>query len=167
MYDHLLNNGIARNYVRWLMNEEYEFYEPTRNSGTNEYDMHDEIEEMLNDAFGMSMPNEESERSPHVHEEFESIPNENANNLLREAEHELYPGCKKFTKLSFIIRLFHMNCLNGWRNKSFSMLLQLLKETLLECETLLSNYYETKKVLCDLGLHYIKIDACPSDRMLY
>ena len=93
------------------MHGEYEFYEPTNtgNSGTNESDMHDEMEEMLNDAFGMSMPNEESERSSHVHEEFESIPNENANkfyNLLREAEHELYPGCKKFTKLSFIIRLF-------------------------------------------------------------
>ena len=49
---------------------------------------------MLNDAFRMSMSNEESERSPHVHEEFELIPNENVNkfyNLLREAEHELYP----------------------------------------------------------------------------
>ena len=117
MYDHLLDNGIARNYVRWLMHGEYESYEPTNagNSGTNESDMHDEMVEMLNDAFGMSMPNEESERSPHVHEEFESIPNENANkfyNLLREAAHELYPGCKKFTKLSFIIRLFHMKCLN-------------------------------------------------------
>ena len=136
MYDHLLDNGIARNHVRWLMHGEYEFYEPTNtnNSGTNESDMHDEMEEMLNDAFGMSMPNEEFKRSPHVHEEFESILNENANkfyNLLREAEHELYPGCKKFTKLSFIIRLFHMKCLNGWRIKSFTMLLELLKEALL------------------------------------
>ena len=124
MYDHLLDNGIARNYVRWLMHGEYEFYEPTNtgNSGTNESDMHDEMKEMLNDAFGMSMPNEESERSPHVHEEFESIPNENANtfyNLLREAEHELYPECKKFTKLSFIIRQFHMKCLNGWNCKTW------------------------------------------------
>ena len=64
--------------------------------------MHDEMQEMLNDAFGMSMPNEESEISPHVHEKFEK-PNEDAKffyNLLREAEHELYPRCKKFTKLS-------------------------------------------------------------------
>ena len=102
---------------------------------------------MLNDAFGMPMPNEESERSPHVHEEFEK-PNKDANkfyNLLREADHELYPGCKKFTKLSFIISLFHMKCLNGWSNKSFAMLLELLKETLLEGETLPSNYYEAKK----------------------
>ncbi|KAL6312664.1 hypothetical protein AAG906_018929 [Vitis piasezkii] len=129
MYDHLLDNGIARNYVRWLMHGEYEFCEPT-NTSTNESTMHDEMQEMLNDAFRMPMPNEESERSPHVHEEFEK-PNEDANkfyNLLREAEQELYPGCKKFTKLSFIIRLFHMKCLNGWSNKSFTMLLELLKE---------------------------------------
>ena len=154
MYDHLLDNGIARNYVRWLMHGEYEFCEPA-NTSTNESDMHDEMEEMLNDAFGMSMPNEESERSPHVHEEFEK-PNEDANkfyNLLREADHELYPGCKKFTKLSFIIRLFHMKCLNGWSNKSFTMLFELLKEALPEGETLPSNYYEAKKILYDLGLH--------------
>ena len=37
------------------------------NTSTNESDMHDEMQEMLNDAFGMPMPNEESERSPHVH----------------------------------------------------------------------------------------------------
>ena len=110
------------------MHGEYKFYEPTNtgNSGTNESDMHDEMEEMLNDAFGMSIPNEESERSPHVHEDFESIPNENVNkfyNLLREAEHELYPRRKNFTKLSFIIKLFHMKCLNGWSNMSFTILL--------------------------------------------
>ena len=78
IYDHLLDKAIARNYVQWLMHGEYEFCEPTntRNSGTNESDMHDKMEEMLNDAFGMSMPNEESERSSHVHEEFESIQQE-------------------------------------------------------------------------------------------
>ena len=120
-----------------------EFCEPT-NTNTNESDMHDEIQEMLNDAFGMSMPNEESERSLHVHEEFEK-PNEDANkfyNSLREAEHKLYLGCKKFTKLSFIMILFHMKCLNGWSNKSFTLLLELLKETLPKGETLPSNYYE-------------------------
>ena len=68
------------------MHGEYEFCELTKTS-INESDMHDEKQEMLNDAFGMPMPNEESERSLHVHEEFEK-PNEDANkfyNLLREA----------------------------------------------------------------------------------
>ena len=60
-----------------------------------------------------------------------------------------------------------MKCLNGWSNKSFTMLLELLKEVLLEGEALSSNYYETKKVLRELSLHCIKIDACPSNCMLY
>ena len=98
------------------MHGEYEFYEPI-NINTNEPDIYDEMQEMLNDVFGVSNTNAlmDSEKSPHVHEEFEK-PNEDANkfyNLLREAEQELYPGCKKFTKLSFIIILFHMKCLNG------------------------------------------------------
>ncbi|KAK3219476.1 hypothetical protein Dsin_013446 [Dipteronia sinensis] len=44
------------------------------------------------------------------------IPNDDARrfyNLLKDAEQELYPGCKKFTKLSFIVRLFHTKCLYG------------------------------------------------------
>ena len=149
MYDHFLDNGIVRNYVRWLMHGEYEFYEPT-NTNTNESDMHDEMQEMLNDAFGVSNTNAsmDFERSPHVHDDFEK-PNKDANkfyNLLRDAKHELYSGCKKFTKLSFIIRLFHMKCLNGWSNKSFTMLLELLKKTLSKSEKLPSSYYEAKKI---------------------
>ena len=106
MYDHFLDNGIVRNYVRWLMHGEYEFYEPI-NINTNEPDIYDEMQEMLNDVFGVSNTNAlmDSEKSPHVHDEFEK-PNEDANkfyNLLRNAEHEVYPRCKKFTKLSFII----------------------------------------------------------------
>ena len=61
-----------------------------------------------------------------------------------------------------------MKCLNGWSNKSFTMLLELLNEAFPEDETLPSSYYEAKKkILCGLSLHYIKIDACPSDCMLY
>ena len=101
MYDHLLDNGIARNYVQWLMHGEYKFYEPT-NTNTNESNMHDEMQEMLNDAFGVSNTNAsmDFERIPHVHDDFEK-PNKDANkfyNLLRDAEHELYPGWKNFTK---------------------------------------------------------------------
>ena len=104
---------------------------------------------MLKDAFGMSNTSVsmDTKISPHVHDEFER-PNENVNkfyNLLRDAEHELYPRCKKFTKLFFIIRLFHMKCLNGWSSKSFTMLLELLNEAFHEGETLPSNYYEAKK----------------------
>ena len=168
MYNHMLNNRIVRNYVQWLMHGECEVYESI-SIITSELNIHDEMEEMLNDAFGMPMPNNEFEISIHVHEEVTNL-NENANkfyNLLKEAKQELYPGCKKFIKLSFILRLFHMKCLNGRSNTSFTMLLQLLKKTLPAGETLPNDYYEAKKLLHDLGLHYIKIDACPSYCMLY
>ena len=82
MYDHLLDNGIVRNYVQWLMHGEYEFYEPI-NINTNEPDIYDEMQEMLNDVFGVSNTNAlmDSERSPYVHEEFEK-PNEDATNFI-------------------------------------------------------------------------------------
>ena len=47
------------------------------------------------------------------------------------------------------------------------MLLELLTETLPKGETLPSSYYEAKKMLRGLCLHYIKIDACLSDCILY
>ena len=50
------------------MHGEYEFYETTNtgNRGTNESDMHDDMKEMLNDAFRMSMSNEESCNAPKI-----------------------------------------------------------------------------------------------------
>ena len=38
-----------------------------------------------------------------------------------------------------------MKCLNGWSNKSFTMLLELLNEAFPEGETLPNDYYEAKK----------------------
>ena len=72
--------------------------------------------------------------------------------FLKDAEKELYSGCTKFTKLAFVIRLIHIKCLNGWSNKSFTMLLELLKEVLPECDNFPGNFYEGKKYSVILGL---------------
>ena len=45
--------------------------------------------------------------------------------LFKEAEKELYPGCK-ISNLSFIIKLMHIKVLNCSNNKSIDMLLKLL-----------------------------------------
>lgn len=87
--------------------------------------------------------------------------------LLKECDDELYPGCKNFSKITFILRLYHLKCLNGWSAKSFDMLLELLKEALPEGAKLPSQYYETKKIINKLGLGYEKIHACPNDCMLF
>ncbi|XP_020080540.1 uncharacterized protein LOC109704191 isoform X2 [Ananas comosus] len=72
-----------------------------------------------------------------------------------------------FSKLSFIVRLLQIKCQGGWSNKSFDMLLELLKQMLPEGETLPESFYETNKIMKDLGLGYEKIDACPNDCILY
>ena len=49
-------------------------------------------------------------------------------NLMKEVDEQLYPGCLKFSKISFLIHLFHIKYMNGWSGKSFNMLLRLLKD---------------------------------------
>ena len=86
--------------------------------------------------------------------------------MLRKAEQSLYKGCKKFTKLSFLVHLYHLKCLNGWTDKSFSMLLELLSDALPEENTLPKSFYDTKKIISGLGLSYEKIHVCPNECIL-
>ena len=56
-------------------------------------------------------------------------PNDNANKfytLLRDLGQPLYEG-SKCSKLSAVMKLLHIKTLGGWSNKSFSMLLEFLK----------------------------------------
>ncbi|GAU37278.1 hypothetical protein TSUD_160290 [Trifolium subterraneum] len=87
--------------------------------------------------------------------------------LVKDAEQQLYPGCKNFSKLSFIIRLFQMKYLYGWSNTSLDSLLKLLIEAFPEGNVLPDSMYEVKKIIKDLGLDYVKIDACANDCILY
>ena len=62
-------------------------------------------------------------------------PNEDAKkyyNLVEEASQELYPGCTGFSKLSFTLCFYFLKCLHRWSNKSFTSLLELLKEAMPE-----------------------------------
>ena len=58
-------------------------------------------------------------------------------------------------------------CRFGWVNKSFDVLIELLKDILPEGETLPSSFQESQKIIEGLGLSYEKIDACLNDCMLF
>ena len=79
----------------------------------------------------------------------------------------LYVGCSKFTKLSAVLRLYNLKAGNGWRDKSFITLLDLLKDMLPETNELLDRTYDTKKILCSMGMNYERIHACPNNYILY
>ena len=45
---------------------------------------------------------------------------EQVEDLFAELEAELYPGCKEFSSLSFLVSLMHIKVTNHWTNKSFT-----------------------------------------------
>ena len=60
-------------------------------------------------------------------------------------------GCKKFTKMSTLVRLYKFKASNGWSDKSFTELLGLIKELLPELNELPKSLYEVKKSYAQSG----------------
>jgi hypothetical protein len=151
-WDHIICDGFTRGYVKWVFHGEHYYGEniqtqdnPDIESTLGDQVLLEDMEEMISDMAG-------------GHNDF--------NDLLEYSKHELYPGCK-FSKLSAIVHLFHLKCLNGWSNKSFMDLLEFLIELLPKDNFLPKSYYEMKKTISKLGLGYEKIHACPNDCMLF
>nr|ABA96308.1 transposon protein, putative, CACTA, En/Spm sub-class [Oryza sativa Japonica Group] len=88
--------------------------------------------------------------------------------LVEDCQMPLYDGCKsKHSKLSCVLELMKLKASNGWSDKSFTELLELLKDLLPEGNNLPQTTYEAKQVLCPLGLEVRRIHACPNDCILY
>lgn len=113
---------------------------------------------------------EEPQNNPIGNEQLDETSNRETSDIhkfLKEVDAELYPGCKNFSKLSFLIHLYHLKCLNGWTGKSFGMLLELLIDAFPDGTTLPKSVYESKKIIQALGLNYEKIHSCEHDCMLF
>lgn len=79
----------------------------------------------------------------------------------------LYKGCESFSALTFIVKLMNIKVMYKWSDNSFKMLLKLLHEVLPEGNNCPKSYYDTRKLLCDLGLGYEQIDVCQYDCALF
>ncbi|CAN1180949.1 hypothetical protein LINPERHAP2_LOCUS35056 [Linum perenne] len=159
--DHLIFSGFVRNYTHWVLHGESSFHAPpSMDCEEQHYEgAYSDMQDMLND-FVTSNESLSSTEDPNS-EALQFF------KLVEANQTELYPGCTSHSKLSFIIRLFHIKCLGRWSIKSFTMLLELLSEVLPEGKTLPKSYYEVKKFISDLGLSYETIDACQNDCMLF
>ena len=80
--------------------------------------------------------------------------------MWEDAQRKLYPGCKKFSKLSFCIKLLHIKTLCNWSDNSFDLIIDLIKQVLLDEESLPKSYYEAKQFKRDLGFNYELIHVC-------
>ncbi|XP_042437052.1 uncharacterized protein LOC122023018 [Zingiber officinale] len=161
VYNHVKSEGFVENYDLWIFHgEDPSSLKTTRDLYDDVPRMHDNIDELLHDRF-----RDVVEETSNV----QQGPNEEAKKfyrLVEEGKQELYPGCKNFSKLSFIIRLFIYKTLHGLSNVALNDLLQLLREMIPDAK-LPPNFNEARNILRNLGLDCQKIYACPNDCMLF
>ncbi|XP_025640500.1 uncharacterized protein [Arachis hypogaea] len=160
VYDHLISKGFQKGYTVWVHHGKRI---SRMDSETDESEVHeglvDDIHGLLNETFRHVLEGDKDGDGP----------NEDAKkfyNLLEEGKQELYPGYKKFSTLSFVIRLYLLKTLNGWSNASFTALLELLKEAIPHLN-IPDSFNKIKAMVKDLGLGYNKIHACPNDCVLF
>ncbi|KAL6570373.1 hypothetical protein OROMI_014887 [Orobanche minor] len=152
VYNHLICNGPSREAVSWIYD-----VSNMKDGGTDWMDyeenvgFEDNLDEMLDVTCGNSRANADAKKFFR---------------LVEDGKKPLYPGSKKFSRLSFLVRLYHWKCLNGVTESAFGEMLQLIKEAFPDVEVPVS-FNSAKKVIKDLGLDYEKIHACPNDCMIY
>ncbi|KAI5317428.1 hypothetical protein L3X38_037135 [Prunus dulcis] len=98
--------------------------------------------------------------------DFGSDPYEFAN-VIGDGDQPVYPGCRKYTKLSALVKLYNLKAKHGMSDVCFTKLLILQGDLLPEGNTIPTSMYEAKKTLCALGVSYEKMHACPNDCILY
>ncbi|WVY89454.1 hypothetical protein V8G54_034968 [Vigna mungo] len=129
------------------------------------------METMINEAFGhyrQEGTNIGSSQPVGVNNVLNERPRENHNEFnefLNDGNQILCDG-SKYTKLEFVIKLYHIKVLCRLSDKAMTMILDLLRDTFSKPKLPFS-VYEAKKIINKLGLNYTKIDACPNDCMLY
>nr|GEW55305.1 hypothetical protein [Tanacetum cinerariifolium] len=122
---HLIEHGFDTNYTCWNLHGEIppqvdndtivSDFNMDENFG-NDDNHRDNLDEMLHDA--KSNVDEKNVKK--------------LQQLFNDAEKPLFERCKKFTKLSLVVRLLDLKAKNNWSDRSFTTLLELLHEAFLE-----------------------------------
>ncbi|KAG8365720.1 hypothetical protein BUALT_Bualt17G0001300 [Buddleja alternifolia] len=127
----------------------------------------DDMQGLLHDVFGRYNDDYPMGDPQEVTDEGHNTESDRFFKLIEDSQQELYPTCKTFSKLSFLIRMLHIKCLDNWTNKSFNMMIGLLREAFPEGVQLPKSWYDAKKILKELGMNYEKYDPCQNDCMLF
>ncbi|XP_068486822.1 uncharacterized protein [Phaseolus vulgaris] len=174
-HEHLILHPFPKGYTFWLLHGETSFVQnttetpPVFQSNEHKVSGNDPIRVMVNDAFGNFFYDDNVEDDEDMRPRSrEMMPDEIAEYLkfMHDGQQSSYEGCGKYSKLSFLLKLYHIKCLCRMTNKAMSMILELLADAF-DYAKIPCSFYEAKKIINKLGLHYTKIDACPNDCMLY
>jgi len=158
--ENLLCDGFLRSYTTWTWHDELlnlprvfvteEYVGSNMDDAVHDDVDDDQLEDMIRDVGAESFAEVNG---------YGSMPSD--------AKTPSYLGSTNFARLSAVLRLMNLKAINGWTDKSFTKLLQLLKDMLPERNTQPNRNYEAKKIFCPMGMEYKKMHACPNDCILY
>ncbi|XP_047150699.1 uncharacterized protein LOC124822706 [Vigna umbellata] len=135
--EHVLCDGFLKSYTKWTWHGELIDMPSVSDSQVEaeqvDLEMSDRLEDMIHGV--------EPDSFQHAHL---------YDNLCTDAKKPLYPECTKYTRFSVVLKLFNVKARNGWIDKSFTELLELLSDMLPEGNTLPTRNYDAKKILCPM-----------------
>ncbi|XP_042405093.1 uncharacterized protein LOC121995413 [Zingiber officinale] len=176
VYEHLMINGILQDYRIWNFHGE-KLIVQSHDTMRDELHALPEVYETINhESIVQETLHEVSEGSPMRNTNYAGASTSHTSmesnvedfyRLVEEGKQPLYVGCTEFSKLTFLVELFQLKVSGKWSDKSFTALLDFLRRVLPPEAQVPNSFYEAKKLISNLGLHYEKIHACPNDCMIY
>ncbi|KAL6141935.1 hypothetical protein ACLB2K_060221 [Fragaria x ananassa] len=174
--EHLRDNGFWKKYKIWEKHGESRDYDGSLHReevllGSDDY-MDVDMVRLVQEALGTAhVARADAENGGEENlDPLAGGPNESTKEflkLMKGANQPLYPGSKKHTALSFIVRILEVKVSNGWSDTSFKDLLDIFEESMPEGVNLPKSYNEAHKLTKDLGFTYYTVDACPNSCMLF
>ncbi|KAL6654069.1 hypothetical protein ACP70R_007534 [Stipagrostis hirtigluma subsp. patula] len=167
--DHLVSAGFMHGYTSWIHHGEGIPSSDLGNASSSQCEdgsvSDDELDLMLAEGFGMydtQVLGEDKVLDEELDGDAEAY-----HKLVNDGSQQLYPGCQKFSKLQFLVRLLNIKNLWGVSNSCFDDLLSLIKDALPNGAALPKNFHDAKKFVKAIGVAYECIDACKNDCILF
>ncbi|KAI5341710.1 hypothetical protein L3X38_009585 [Prunus dulcis] len=169
---HLVRNGMIETYSIWNLHGEQVDHASSSNAPRVDnvepiVDPNDQVMGIIQDAFPFASTNINQEGEDDVPTPIDSAEFEQYEKLFKNANQELYPGCKSFSVLTAIVELMHGKIKYRMSNLCFDYFLGVFKRMLPTDNCLPKDHKHAQKVLHGLGLGYEKIHACKNNCMLF
>ena len=169
---HLVRNGMIETYSRWNHHgEQLDIGSSSRATRVDNVepivDANEQVMDIIHDAFPFASTSSNQEGEDDVPTPMDSAEFEQYEELLRNANQELYPGCESFSVLTAIVELMHGKIKYRMSNLCFDYFLGVFKRMLPTDNCLPKDHRQAQKMLSGLGLGYEKIHACKNNCMLF
>ncbi|KAI9127416.1 hypothetical protein K1719_001975 [Acacia pycnantha] len=148
-FSHARINGkipFPEAYTFWEVHGEqrgmrYGLHLPRTSQVGNQVHQDDPVNEVVLDAFGVQDENFTPEVQGPEPVFFRNDAAREFFSLMDESDHSFDQGCQKYSKLSFLIKLYHIKSMCGITDKAMSMFLELLRDAFPDAN-IPSSFYE-------------------------